>query len=50
MKRRAQDEMPEDGLSVETRMEIIQLAAERRMSSGDLFWFVKRIIARESQR
>lgn len=42
-------EMPEDGLSAETCHEIIALAAERRMAPGDLFWFVKQIIARETK-
>ena len=41
-------EMPEYGFSQESAHEIVQLAAERRMASSDLFWFVKGIIRREA--
>lgn len=47
MKREKRPEMPEDGFSPESRHEIIQLAAERRMAPSDLFWFIKRIMRRE---
>ncbi|WP_368507703.1 hypothetical protein [Bradyrhizobium lupini] len=42
-------EMPEDGFSQESQLDIVQLAAERRMAPSDLFWFVKTIVRRETE-